>query len=119
MIFRISLTFDYKNIDDTYSYPPNGNESDNEDLYYAKKVAPCKIWFGETDNVNNQDIAKRFINKMRNAGGIATFRTAPVSSHCVWNLTSYSEQDISVEEDGITCSPYAVEMWNWIKRFDY
>ena len=107
-----------KNLDENYVY---NLSTDNDDKYYGKKLpCPCKIWFGSGDNVNNQEIAHRFINKCRNAGSIIMFRTCPTTRHCVWDeLEAQPDNtDISVVEDGITCSPYAVELWNWLKRYD-
>lgn len=107
-----------KNLDGNEIYDLN---KDNDDKYFGKKLpCPCKIWFGSGDNVNNQDIAHRFIQKYRNAGSIIMFRTCPTTRHCVWDELEKQPDntDISVVEDGITCSPYAVELWNWLKRYD-
>ena len=107
-----------KNLDENYVY---NLSTDNDDKYYGKKLpCPCKIWFGSGDTVNQLDIAKRFVQKVRNGGSIAILRTCPTNRHCVWSETETIPEgtDISVIEDGITCSPYAVELWNWIKRWD-
>lgn len=107
-----------KNLDDSYSY---NLSTDNDEQYYGKKLpCPCKIWFGSGDTVNQIDIAKRFIKKIRNGGSIAILRTCPTNRHAIWNETETVPDglDISVVEDGITCSPYGVELWNWIKRWD-
>ena len=95
--------------------------TDNDDEFFGKKLpCPCKIWFGSGDKVNQMSIAERFIKKVRNGGSIAMLRTCPTNRHTVWNETETvpGGVDISVVEDGITCSPYGVELWNWLKRWD-
>ena len=106
------------NMDDSHVY---NLTTDNDDDYYGKKMpCPCKIWFGSGDTVNQMSIAERFIKKVRNGGSIAMLRTCPTNRHTVWNETETMPGgvDISVIEDGITCSPYGIELWNWIKRWD-
>ena len=107
-----------KNLNDSHVY---NLSTDNDDAYYGKKLpCPCKIWFGNGDTVNQLDISKRFIQKVRNGGTIAILRTCPTDRHCVWNETETIPDgvDISVVEDGITCSPYAVELLDWINKWD-
>lgn len=110
--------FLYKNLDNSHTYNLN---TDNDEQYFAKKLpCPCKIWFGEGDTVNQIDIAKRFVQKCRNGGSIITLRICPTTEHTVTgSLTTKPDNiDISVVEDGITCSPFGVELINWLKRWD-
>jgi pimeloyl-ACP methyl ester carboxylesterase len=106
-----------KNLDDAHVY---NTSTDNDDEYYGKKLlCPCKIWFGSGDTVNQPSIAERFVRKCRNGGSIAVLRTVPTNDHAVWGITQSPDgASISVVEDGITCSPYGVELWQWIKRWD-
>ena len=106
-----------KNLDDAHVY---NTSTDNDDEYYGKKLpCPCKIWFASGDTVNQPSIAERFVRKCRNGGSIAVLRTIPSNDHAVWGITQSSDgASISVVEDGITCSPYGVELWQWIKRWD-
>ena len=110
--------FLYKNLDSSHIYNLN---TDNDEQYFAKKLpCPCKIWFGDGDTVNQINIAKRFVQKCRNGGSIITLRTCPTTEHTVTgSLTTKPDNvDISVVEDGITCSPFGVELINWLKRWD-
>ena len=105
-----------KNLDDAHVY---NTSTDNDDEYYGKKLpCPCKIWFGSGDTVNQPSIAERFVRKCRNGGSIAVLRTVPTNDHAVWGVTTIDGASISIVEDGITCSPYGVELWQWIKRWD-
>lgn len=95
--------------------------TDNDEDYFGKKLpCPCKIWFGNGDTTNQIEIAQRLVKKARNGGSIIMLRTCPTTRHGVWNETSTLPDgtDIGVIEDGISCSPYAVELWNWLKRWD-
>ena len=110
--------FLYKNLDDRHIY---NITTDNDDEYFAKKLpCPCKIWFGSGDTINQISIAERFVKKVRNGGSIAMLRTCPTNRHTVWDETETvpGGVDISVIEDGITCSPYGVELCNWLERWD-
>ena len=110
--------FLYKNLDEEHIYDLT---TDNDDKYFGKKLpCPCKIWFGSGDTVNQIDIARRFVKKARNGGSIVMLRTCPTNRHTIWEEmeTIPDGTNISVVEDGIKCSPYAVELWNWIKRWD-
>ena len=105
------------NLDNNYI---DNQTTDNDDNYFGKKLpCPCKIWFGSGDTVNQQIIAQRFIQIVRNGGSIAILRTAPTNVHCVWGVTKALDgtTDISVVEDGVTCSPYGVELAEWLLRY--
>lgn len=107
-----------KNLDKSHVYDLS---TDNDENYFGKKLpCPCKIWFGNGDATNQIEIAQRFVKKARNGGSIIMLRTCPTTRHCVWNETSTlpDNTDIGIMEDGIRCSPYAVELWNWLKRWD-
>lgn len=106
-----------RNLDSSYFYT---RITDNEDVYYGKKLpAPCKIWFGSGDTTNQIDIARRFVRLSRNGGSVIELRTAPSNAHTVWGVTKALDgtTDISVTEDGIECSPYCVEALEWIMRY--
>ena len=81
--------FIIKNLDDSHEYQITGeNEksvlTDNDELYYGKKLpCPVKIWMASIDGLNQISIAQRFLQKCRNGGTIAVFRTVTASIHGV------------------------------------
>lgn len=112
-----TANFLISNLDNNYV---DNQTTDNDDVYFGKKLpCPCKIWFGSGDHVNQQIIAQRFIQIVRNGGSIGIYRTVPTNNHCVWEVKKALDEttDISVVEDGIICSPYGVELVEWIMRY--
>ena len=110
--------FIVKNIDEDYIYNEN---TDNDDKYMGIKFpCPVKIWHGKGDNTNQIAISKRFVQILRNGGSIASLRSCPTNTHCVWNVTKAQDNvaDISVQSHNMKCSPYAVELCNFIDNIN-
>lgn len=107
-----------KNIEKTIGYNPfitrkfKGNGLDM--IFLPSRL---KIWHGDEDSVNQIEISRKYIEMGRNAGGRCQMRTVRTSQHVVWlKTTSDSNENISINYKGISISPYAMEMINYIKQ---
>ena len=107
-----------KNIEKTIGYNPfitRKFKGDGFDMIFLP--SRLKIWHGDKDPVNQIEISRKYIEMGRNAGGRCQMRTVRTSQHVVWlKTTSDSHEDISINYKGISISPYAMEMINYIKQ---
>ena len=76
-----------------------------------------KIWMGESDPVNQIEIARNYISMCKNGGSRCQMRSIPTKQHVVWDkLKDDTGNDISVTYKELTISPYAMELISFLEQ---
>lgn len=76
-----------------------------------------KIWMGESDPVNQIEIARNYISMCKNGGSRCQMRSIPTTQHVVWDkLRDDNDNDISVTYKELTISPYAIELIHFLEQ---
>jgi hypothetical protein len=102
-------------------YNPMGRLLRIEDKEYLNYPVPVKFWHCEDDQTVKIDGTKRFVNAIRNAGGIAYLRTFANGGHEPQLFGAFLENPVgnTVFRDECLRITTAVEdAFLWLKRFD-